>query len=222
MEDNTEMNSRIPWVELLLDFFIIATVSMYMNTLCHEWGHSLTATIFGVKTHPFDIHYTPFLLGIDENVDYSKVAELPGWQGVTIAAAGPFVNFLFACLSLIFLLKFYWQNTIGRRALLFFFYSLAFFGIGGWSNYTIIRGIVPRGDMANIVRFGSIPPMVIWIPGIITSAIFLVLFFGAVRAKFCRAFNLVTQRAKVVQVITVAFFFLMYQGSVIYNYLFKY
>lgn len=216
------MNSKIPWIELVIDFFIIATIAMYINTLCHEWGHSVAATVFGVKSHPFDIHYTPFLFGIEENVNYSKVAELPGWQGVTIAAAGPFINFFFACLSLIFLLKFHWQGTIGHRTLLFFFYSLAFFSIGLWSNYTIIRGIVPRGDMANIVRFGSIPPWVIWVPGIITSAIFLMLFFGPVRVQFCKAFNLVSQRAKVVQIMIVAFFFLMYGGSIIYNYLFKY
>ena len=216
------MNSKIPWIELILDFFIIATIAMYTNTLCHEWGHSLAGTFFGVKSHPFYIHYTPFLFGIDENVNYSKVAQLPGWQGVTIAAAGPFVNFLFASLSLIFLLKFHWQSTTGHRALLFFLYSLAFFGIGGWFNYTIIRGIVPRGDIANIVRFGSIPSWVIWVPGIITSAIFLVFFFGPTRLEFCKVFNLITQRAQIVQAIMVAFFFVMYQGSVIYNYLFKY
>jgi membrane-associated protease RseP (regulator of RpoE activity) len=214
------MNSL--WVELLVDFFIIATVAMYSNALCHEWGHSLTATIFGVKSHPFDIHYTPFLFGIDENVNYNKVAELPGWQRVTIAAAGPFVNCFFVCLSLIFLLKFHWQSTIGHRSLLFFFYSLAFFGIGEWSNYTVIRGIVPRGDIANIVRFGSIPPWLIWVPGIITSVIFLVLFFGPARLEFCKVFNLTTQRAQIVQAIIVVFFFVMYQGSIIYNYLFKY
>ncbi|OYD17636.1 hypothetical protein CH333_00015 [candidate division WOR-3 bacterium JGI_Cruoil_03_44_89] len=143
---------------VLVDFFIIATAVMYANTLCHEWGHSLTATVFGVKSHPFDIHYTPFLFGIDENVNYGEVAKLPGWQGVAIAAAGPFVNFLFACLSLILLLKFPWQSTVCHRTLLFFLYSLAFFNVGLWSNYTVIRGIVPRGDMANIVRFGSIAP----------------------------------------------------------------
>jgi membrane-associated protease RseP (regulator of RpoE activity) len=216
------VSRKIPWGELLFGFFIIATAAMYTNTLSHEWGHSLAATIFGVKSHPFEIHYTPFLFGIDENVNYSQVAALPGWQGVIIAAAGPLINFIFACLSLIFLIRFRWRSTTGHRALLFFFYSLAFFAIGGWSNYTIIRGIVPRGDIANIVRFGSIPPRVIWIPGVITSIIFLVFFFGPARLKFCQAFNLTTRRAQLTQVIIVAFFFLMYQGSVIYNYLFKY
>lgn len=216
------MNKRILWGELLFGFFIMATVAMYTNTLGHEWGHSLTATIFGVKQNPFEIHYTPFLFGIDEKVDYQQVAELPGWQGVTIAAAGPLVNFIFACLSLIFLLKFNWRNTTGQRAWLFFFYSLAFFAIGGWLNYTTIRAIVPRGDIANIVRFGSIPPWVIWVTGIITSIIFLVIFFGPARVRFCRAFNLVSRRAQLVQAIIVVFFFLMYQGSVIYNYLYKY
>jgi hypothetical protein len=132
------------------------------------------------------------------------------------------VNFIFACLSLIFLLRFNWRSTTWPRAWLFFFYSLAFFAISGWLNYTIIRGIVPRGDIANIVRFGSIPPWVIWVPGIITSIIFLVLFFGPARIRFCQAFNLVSERAQVVQATIVIFFFLMYQGSVIYNYLYKY
>jgi len=81
---------------------------------------------------------------------------------------------------------------------------------------------VPRGDIANIVRFGSIPPWVIWVTGIITSIIFLVIFFGPARVRFCRAFNLVSRRAQLVQAIIVVFFFLMYQGSVIYNYLYKY
>jgi len=216
------MNKKIPWGELLFGFFVIATVAMYTNTLSHEWGHSLTATIFGVKSNPLEIHYTPFLLGIDEKVDYNRVAELPGWQGVMIAAAGPLVNFIFACLSLIFLLRFNWRSTTWPRAWLFFFYSLALFAISGWLNYTIIRGIVPRGDIANIVRFGSIPPWVIWVPGIITSIIFLVLFFGPARIRFCQAFNLVSKRAQVVQATIVIFFFLMYQGSVIYNYLYKY
>lgn len=200
----------------------MATIAMYTNALGHEWGHSLTATVFGAKSHPFDIHYTPFLFGIDEKVNYDQVAELPAWQRVTIAAAGPVVNFLFACLSLIFLLRFRWPSTAGHRTLLFFFYSLAFFGIGGWFNYTIIRGIVPRGDIANIIRFGSIPSRAIWLPGIITSIIFLWLFFGPARVKFCQAFNLISKKAQLVEAIIVALFFLMYQGSVIYNYLFKY
>ncbi|MGB4239412.1 MAG: site-2 protease family protein [Candidatus Hydrothermia bacterium] len=216
------MSMKILWGELLFDFFIIATIAMYTNTLCHEWGHSLTATVFGVKSHPFDIHYTPFLFGIDEKVNYDKVAELPAWQGVAIAAAGPVVNFLFACLSLIFLLRFRWPSTIGHRTLLFFLYSLAFFSIGGWFNYTIIRGIVPRGDIANIVSFGSIPSWAIWLPGIITSIIFLLLFFGPASVKFCQTFNLMGKKAQLVEVVIVASFFLMYQGSVIYNYLFKY
>jgi len=216
------LSRKIFWGELLFDFFIIATIAMYTNTLGHEWGHSLTATVFGVKSHLFDIHYTPFLFGIDEKVNYDQVAELPAWQGVTIAAAGPVVNFLFACLSLIFLLRFRWPSTIGHRTLLFFLYSLAFFSIGGWFNYTIIRGIVPRGDIANIVSFGSIPSWAIWLPGIITSIIFLLLFFGPASVKFCQTFNLMGKKAQLVEVVIVASFFLMYQGSVIYNYLFKY
>lgn len=216
------MRSSIPWGEFVFNFFVIATIAMYINTLSHEWAHSFMASIFKIKSNPFDIHYTPFLFGIDEKIDYSRVSELKSWKGALISLAGPLSNFIFACFSIILILSLHWRSNMFNRSLLFFFYSLAFFGIGGWSNYTIIRGIKPRGDIANFLQYASIPAWTVYITGIITTAILLFLFFGPVRVKFCEAFNLITSTNKALQLIIVIFFFLMYQGSVIYNFLFKY
>lgn len=62
--------------------FTVGYIIFCISTLFHEWAHSLTAVIFGVKNNIFDIRYSylPFLMGIDEKINYDLVRLLPNWN----------------------------------------------------------------------------------------------------------------------------------------------
>jgi len=106
--------------------------------------------LFGIKERIFDIHYSylPFLLGIEEKVDYELVALLPSWQGILISGAGLLANLFSAILGMFCL----W--LIKNRSLVFASFAFVYFNISDWFNYLIIRNIIVRGDIAHMIRFG--------------------------------------------------------------------
>jgi membrane-associated protease RseP (regulator of RpoE activity) len=151
-------------------------MALCVSILCHEWGHSAMAWFFGIKPHIWDIHYSwkPFMLGVSENVDYAKVALLPGWQGVLISFAGPFMNFTWAVVSFVLLALVY--KRVSRWVNLFL-YAMHFWSVNDWFNYFTLRNIIPRGDIAHMIQFGF-PHIVLLVGGLASSAIFLYMLFG--------------------------------------------
>jgi hypothetical protein len=171
-------------------YALVAYLVLCLNTLCHEWAHSLAAVALGVKANVLDIHYSyrPFLIGIDENVDYGLVARLPGWQGVLIAFAGPLVNLLFASVALLLTISYPNSSVVRSRLSFFVFFELAFWSSTEWFNYMVIRNIFPAQDIANMIRFGF-PHALLLVIGILTSGGFLYLLFGPARRRFNEKFG---------------------------------
>jgi len=173
-------------------FYALVTYLVFcLNTLCHEWAHSLAAVALGVKANVLDIHYSykPFFIGIDENVDYGLVARLPGWQGVLIAFAGPLVDLLFASVALLLTISYPNSSVVRSRLSFFVFFTLAFWSSNEWFNYLVIRNIFPAQDIANMIRFGF-PHAILLVVGILTSVGFLYLLFGPARRRFNEKFGL--------------------------------
>jgi hypothetical protein len=170
---------------------LVTYLVLCLNTLCHEWAHSLAAVALRVKANVLDIHYSyrPFLIGIDENVDYGLVARLPGWQGVLIAFAGPLVDLLFASVALLLIISYPTSSVVRSRLGFFVFYTLAFWSSNEWFNYLVIRNIFPAQDIANMIRFGF-PHAILLVVGILSSVGFLYLLFGPARRRFNEKFGL--------------------------------
>lgn len=199
------------WFYFVLAYFVFCTTVLF-----HEWGHSLAAVLFGVKENMFDIHYSflPFLMGISEKVDYQHVATLANWLGVVVAGAGLLVNFISALVFLL-LLQFFKKSFFVVTA--FFF---VFFNISAWCNYTTIRVLFLRDDMAHMVQFGFPYPLLV-VLGFFSSAFLLYLLFGPARRQINVHFALSTQRQKVVLNRMIILFIVMQLGQ-LYNALMMY
>lgn len=152
---------------------IMAYIIFCLSTLFHEWAHSLAAVIFGVKNNIFDIQYSylPFLMGIEEKIDYSLVKALPSWQSILISAAGLISNGLLAIISLVAV--HFCKSVIP----ILIWFAIAFFNISDWFNYLTFRAVFLRGDTANMVHYGF-NYRVLLIGGIMTSVTFTYLLFG--------------------------------------------
>lgn len=153
-------------------YIVLAYLAFCVSTLFHEWAHSFTATLFGVKEGVFDIHYSfmPFLMGIHEKVDYALVATLPSWQGILIAGSGLIANGLMAILAMLFM------RLCTRPVTIFMLFALAFFNISDWFNYLVLRNIFPRGDIVHMINFGF-PYTILLIGGVVSSLFFVYLLF---------------------------------------------
>ncbi|MGD9107637.1 MAG: site-2 protease family protein [Gammaproteobacteria bacterium] len=198
---------------------LIAYVTLCIGILLHEWGHSTMAFIFGLKSNPFNIHYSHrlFMLGISEHVDYQKAALLMPWKAILISAAGPLVNFILIILSLIFV------NLLYKKAnawITFIFYCFYFWNMNEWFNYLIIRDIFPRGDVAHMIKFGM-PHWILLLIGILTGVGFLYLLFKKVNIKLFSAFKLTPAQSKKFTR-TIIIVFIVTQGITLYNDLFMY
>lgn len=154
--------------------FTVGYVIFCISTLLHEWAHSLTAVIFGVKKNIFDIHYSylPFLMGIDEKINYDLVRSLPNWKSILIAASGLIINGLLAILSLVAI------KHCQRKISVLFWFAFAFFNISDWVNYLTFRTILLRGDTYHMVQFGF-NYSILFIFGLISSTIFVYLLFNS-------------------------------------------
>ncbi|MFC1841511.1 site-2 protease family protein [Candidatus Dependentiae bacterium] len=202
-----------------IKIIVIAYATLLVSILFHEWGHSITAFIFGIKSNPFDIQYSykPFFMGISENVNCNLAATLPSWQAILIAFAGLLVNFIFALLSFI-ILRFSYKKISKWASLIF--YCLFFWNVNDWLGYMVVRNIFPRDDIANMITFGF-PHAALLAIGLITSAVFLYMLFYSANKILFDTFDLdYKNQKKILRAIIITI--IVTQLVILYNSLFMY
>lgn len=151
---------------LLTPVFIL--MNYYITFFAHEYGHSITAWLFGYMKHPLDIHYGSsnwqnilFLSEVNENVNYSEVfSQNHGIQAALIAFAGLGVNIVLY-VSTLLLLK---NKNLNKKPYWFtLLFWLNFMNLGNFYCYIPIRTFSPQDDIANIVKGLDISPWPIYI-----------------------------------------------------------
>ena len=181
-------------------YVVISYIALCLSILLHEWAHSLSAVLFGVKHNIFDIHYSVIFLGIHEKVDYQLVASLSQWQAILIAGSGLIVNGFTAILGLC-LLRF-----CKKPLTAFMVFAFTFFNISEWFNYFVIRNIFPRGDIAHMMQFGF-PHSILLIVGIVSSLFFFYqLFFPARNYINTHFIQSSVAQVKILRIMIVTFF----------------
>jgi len=191
--------------------FIAAYVIFCLSTLFHEWAHSFAAVIFGIKKNILDIQYSylPFLMGIEEKVDYALVKALPSWQSILISAGGLISNGLFAIISLVAI------SLCKRPVSILTWFAIAFFNISDWFNYLTFRTIFLRGDTANMVEYGF-NNLTLLIGGIFSSILFVYLLFGpALRGTSNITFKAIEDKKSFLRTAVIVFIFM--QIGELYN-----
>lgn len=192
-------------------FFIFAYLIFCISTLFHEWAHSFGAVIFGIKKNIFEIKYStlPFLMGIEEKINYFQVEQLPAWQAILICAAGLISNGLLAIISLLAITR------CKKPIPILFWFTIAFFNISDWVNYLTIRTIFLRGDTANMVKYGF-NYSILLIGGVLSSIFFMYLLFGpALKRSSDIVFQTSKDKKKFLK--TVLIIFLLMQIGELYN-----
>lgn len=197
--------------------FISAYLIFCISTLFHEWAHSLAAVIFGIKKNVFDIQYSylPFLMGIEEKVNYTVVDQLPAWQSILISGAGLISNGLLAIISLIAITR--CKKPISTLIV----FTFAFFNISDWFNYLTIRTVFLRGDTANLVKYGF-NYSILWVGGLLSSIFFIYMLFGpALKYTSNIAFQKSEDKKSFLKTVLIVFIFMqigeLYNDLVMYK-----
>jgi len=202
-----------------LIYVFIAYIVFCITFLFHEYGHSVMAAIFKIKSNPFAIHYSfkPFLMGTHEDVNYAKVFK--NYQGILIASAGIFINLILASLFSFIIL---FNKKISSSKLFFFIsYAFLFFNVCDLFNYLTIRNIFPEGDIAIMLKFGF-SHQILLISGIAISILFIFLLFKPIQNQFYKAFLLKNQKDKKKASIKIIIIFILVQLGTLYNNFFMY
>ncbi len=156
----------------------------YIAVLCHEYGHSVTAWLFGYKSHPFDIIYGSwYLIPASENVDFNAIyASGHPYQSGLIGIAGIFTNIVLFLICLCFLnqkyiLKkpyfinfFFFLAAINLIEILAYIPNRTFTGTNGDVSHT-------GGDIGEFLHGFNLSPFWIFIPGIILVTLALYRFY---------------------------------------------
>ena len=161
--------SRAPW---LLAFTPVAILlSHYASVLPHEFGHSITAWLVGIKEHPFAITWgggdpanVLLLIGIDENVDYTPALNAGHhWQAALTAFAGPGIAATGLYLTSRFVIKKpLWRSHPVAANLLFWFILMC---LGNVYAYLPTRVFASHGDVHNFIAGTGSNPWVVYVVG---------------------------------------------------------
>ncbi|MFW6129240.1 MAG: hypothetical protein ACOC6P_03220 [Candidatus Aminicenantaceae bacterium] len=158
-------NVKANIIAFILITIVVAVLSRHIMVLLHEWTHGATATAFGFKDSPFDIHYGGWaLLTVDENVNYNHLFS----TGHNIAASIISMSALITN-ALLFLLSIFLLSTkkIQKKRLVYLcIYWFAVMNIGELYSYIPLRTLaVNRGDVGHFTYGLSLSPWFVFIPG---------------------------------------------------------
>ena len=169
--------------------FIIVTIvffflSHYLAVFPHEFCHSITAWLLGLKVHPLNIDYGGksllnilLLFDIDENNNYVLMYLLGKKHLIPIIAfAGPGMNVLLYLVSsyLLFAVK----SLRTKPLLLYFIVWYNLMNLGNIVDYMPNRVFTTHGDIGHIL-FGlnNLSPWWLFIPGTYVVVSLLYIFY---------------------------------------------
>lgn len=170
-----------------LFFYTVINVILvyYIAVLCHEYGHSMVAWMFGYKQNPFDINYGSwYLMPISENVDFKAIyASGHPYQSGLIGIAGIFVTTMLFLISLYFLNQKY---ILRSPFLIYFFFFLAamnLMDIGAYipnRTFSGTNGDMSHtgGDIGEFLHGFNLSPFWIFIPGVILVTLAFYRFYN--------------------------------------------
>jgi len=145
-------------------FTIPLPLLYYLVVIFHEWGHGITAWLFGVKPSPFDIRYGGwFLMNCDEAVPYDQL--LAGGHNLQVALIGISG---FTVNAILFLLSLYLLNRINKSTsvwVLGAFYWSAVLNLMALFGYIPLNTFSVQGDVGRLVHGLQISPWLVFIPG---------------------------------------------------------
>jgi hypothetical protein len=153
----------------------------------HEYAHSFTAWLLGLKSNPFALHYPrPTLvlfliqLGINENVDGGAIlASGHGIEAAIISAAGMVLGNALITFTLS-RWGYAWAKKSGSRGWAMFAYWATVASVGNLLDYVPVRTFSSEGDMSLVQRgFGWSPWTVLVVLGIPTL-VALIYFFARI------------------------------------------
>lgn len=151
----SEPSQRSGSTWLLLAFTpLILLVTYDVAFIAHEYGHSFTAWILGIKPNPLPIQWGEpnignilFLDELDEHVDYTAaMASGKDFAVATVALAGIGVN---AVLYLVMRFVVTSWRTSTHRFVAYTAFWFLFMQVGNFWCYVPIRVASPSGDMHN-------------------------------------------------------------------------
>lgn len=165
--------SAQPRVHWLLAFTpVMVMLAHYAAVLPHEFAHSITAWLLGIKDQPGNIDWGGtslpnllFLIHIDENVDYdTALAAGKHWQVALTAFAGPgIINGGLFLLSRWLLPQAWFRARPVAANFLFWFLMM---NLGNMYDYVPMRVFdTEGGDVHNFVRGAGVDPWVIYVVG---------------------------------------------------------
>lgn len=147
---------------------LVLLLSYYLAFFAHEYAHTVTAWLLGVKKSPFDLHYGKanwqnlfLLLQLHENVDYPLLFS----QGINntialIAIAGIGCNSVIYLLTLLGLNS---RNVKNKQMLYYGCFWLNFMCLAHLYHYVPLRVFSPLGDIANFTKALAISPWIIYV-----------------------------------------------------------
>jgi hypothetical protein len=205
------------WLVLAPIFYWL---SRYLAIFPHEYAHGLVASLFGFKSHFWQINYGGtswwnllFLVNIDEQINYAAM-HMAGkdWLIALTAFAGSFVgNAITYAISLWLLGK----ESIRARAWLFYFcFWWNVNSIGAFIDYVPSRTFSTHADMANLANGLHVSPW--WIMVVLGYAVIAVTwhFYRNTLLKAYVALGLVDRWAQTVLLLLVSFALLIISGTV--------
>lgn len=137
---------------------LVMWLTHYLAVIPHEFSHSITAWILGIKPEPGNISWggsslwnVTLLDNIDENVDYSA-ALVAGqhWQVAVVAVAGPGLGNAVPYLISRMLIKRSFFATRPIASFVLFWYL--FFGMANLWDYVPTRTFAGDGDVTHFVE----------------------------------------------------------------------
>lgn len=150
---------------------IMLLLSHYAAVIPHEFAHSITAWLLGIKEQPLDIDWggtsllnVLLLADIDENVDYASAMDAgKHWQSAVTAFVGPgVINAGFFLLST-FVLRAGW--LVGRPVIANFVFWFLLMNLGNLYDYVPMRVFADHGDVYNFSNGSGVNPWFIFVLG---------------------------------------------------------